>query len=66
MPPVAPDDLINQHGRFIEDDPSVALPITIPAHSTPDYEPTGKSKKKKNNKKAKAAKAATEVPPEDL
>lgn len=63
MPPAAPDDLIRQHSRSLEDDHS-----SVPDHTRtiPEHEPSGKSKKKKSGKKAKAAKAVTEAPPEDL
>ncbi|CAG8078492.1 unnamed protein product [Penicillium salamii] len=61
MPPAAPDDLIRQHSRSLEDDspfiPEQPRPI-------PEHEPSGKSKKKKG-KKAKAAKAAAETPPDE-
>ncbi|CAG7955557.1 unnamed protein product [Penicillium olsonii] len=61
MPPAAPDDLIRQHSRSLEDDspftPEQPRPI-------PEHEPSGKSKKKKS-KKAKAAKAAAETPPDE-
>ncbi|KAF7714628.1 Uncharacterized protein PECH_007213 [Penicillium ucsense] len=63
MPPVAPDELNHQHGRSIEDDPSLTHLVSVPTHSTQEHEPTGKSKKKKGSKKKKAA---TEAPPEDL
>lgn len=63
MPPAAPDDLIRQHSRSLEDDPSI---VPEQARTIPEHEPSGKSKKKKSGKKAKAAKAATETPPEDL
>lgn len=63
MPPAAPDDLIRQHSRSLEDDPSLVPDQNRP---TPEHEPSAKSKKKKSGKKGKAAKAATEAPPEDL
>lgn len=67
MPPAAPDDLIRQHSRSLEeDDPSVAPTLSAPAHTIQEHEPSGKSKKKKNGKKAKGSKATTEAPPEDL
>ena len=62
MPPAAPDDIIRQNSRFLEDDPYTTDPIR-PAQ---EHEPTGKSKKKKSGKKAKAAKAAADTPPDDL
>ncbi|KAJ5688569.1 hypothetical protein N7462_002961 [Penicillium macrosclerotiorum] len=64
MPPAAPDDLIRQHSRPLEENPpslgSGQTPI-IPEHESSG----GKSKKKKSGKKAKGAKATTETP-EDL
>lgn len=63
MPPAAPDDLIRQHSRSLEDDPSFS-----PDQNTgiQEHEPSGKSKKKKAKKAAKAAKAATASPPDDV
>lgn len=62
MPPAAPDDLIRQHSRSIEDDPA----FTPDQNTTiQEHEPSGKNKKKKA-KKAKAAKAATPSPPDDV
>ncbi|KAJ5278664.1 hypothetical protein N7478_004036 [Penicillium angulare] len=62
MPPAAPDDLIRQHSRSLEDDPTL-----FPDNNriVSENEPTGKSKKKKN-KKAKGGKAATESPPDEV
>lgn len=63
MPPAAPDDLIRQHSRSLEDGPSIVPEQT---RTIPEHESSGRSKKKKNGKKAKTAKAATETTPEDL
>ncbi|KAJ5363750.1 uncharacterized protein N7496_009463 [Penicillium cataractarum] len=65
MPPAAPDDLIRQHSRSLEDDHS-APTLSAPSNIIQDHEPSGKSKKKKSGKKAKGVKATTEAPPEDL
>jgi hypothetical protein len=65
MPPAAPDDLIRQHSRSLEDDRS-APTLSGPSNTILEHEPSGKSKKKKNGKKAKGGKATTEVPPENL
>ncbi|KAJ5342662.1 hypothetical protein N7541_011786 [Penicillium brevicompactum] len=61
MPPAAPDDLIRQHSRSLEDDSSF---IPEQPRPIPEHEPSGKSKKKKG-KKAKAARAAAETPPDE-
>jgi hypothetical protein len=61
MPPAAPDDLIRQHSRSLEDESSF---IPEQPRAIPEHEPSGKSKKKKG-KKAKAAKAAAETPPDE-
>lgn len=63
MPPAAPDDLIRQHSRSLEDDLSFT-----PDQNTPiqEHEPSGKSKKKNKKKAAKAAKAVTASPPDDV
>jgi hypothetical protein len=66
MPPAAPDDLIRQHSRSLEDDHSVAPTLSAGTNAIQEHEPSGKSKKKKSGKKAKGAKAATEAPPENL
>ncbi|KAJ5106201.1 hypothetical protein N7456_002876 [Penicillium angulare] len=62
MPPAAPDDLIRQHSRSLEDDPTF---VPEGNRIVSENEPTGKSKKKKN-KKAKGGKAATETPPDEV
>ncbi|KAJ5746791.1 hypothetical protein N7520_011973 [Penicillium odoratum] len=57
MPPAAPDDLIRQQSRSLEDDTSFSTDQRI----IPEHESSGKVKKKKNSKKAKAAaRAVTE------
>ncbi|KAJ5921600.1 hypothetical protein N7454_009074 [Penicillium verhagenii] len=60
MPPAAPDDLIRQQSRSLDDDTSFN---TDQNRITLEHESSGgKSKKKKNSKKAKAAtRAVTEV-----
>ncbi|KAJ5630118.1 hypothetical protein N7528_003775 [Penicillium herquei] len=63
MPPAAPDDLIRQHSRSLEDDPPFNIDQT---RITSEHESSGKSKKKKNSKKAKAAKVVAESPPDDV
>ncbi|KAJ5296142.1 hypothetical protein N7508_010963 [Penicillium antarcticum] len=59
MPPAAPDDIIRQHSRSLEDDSS----FTPDTNRVSEHEPSGKKKKKA--KKAKA-KAATESPPDEM
>lgn len=61
MPPAAPDDLIRQHSRSLEDDRSFT---PDPDRTVSEHEPVPKSKKKKT-KKAKAAKAEP-TPPDDM
>jgi hypothetical protein len=60
MPPAAPDDIIRQHSRSLEDDSSFTPDQN---RVTSEHEPSGKKKKKA--KKAKA-KAATESPPDEM
>ncbi|KAJ5474281.1 hypothetical protein N7475_003847 [Penicillium sp. IBT 31633x] len=62
MPPAAPDDLIRQHSRSLEDDSTF---IPDQNRTTPDHEPIPKNKKKKN-KKNKVAKTVSEIPPDDM
>ncbi len=64
MPPAAPDDLIRQHSRSLEDD--TAPTPSPPAHTIQEHEPSGKSKKRKNGKKTKGSKATAEAPLENL
>lgn len=67
MPPAAPDDLIRQQSRSLEDETSFTPDQT---RIIPEHESSGsKGKKKKNSKKAKAAARAvteTETPPDDV
>lgn len=67
MPPAAPDDLIRQQSRPIEDETSFNPDQT---RIITEHESSGsKGKKKKNSKKAKAAARAvteTETPPDDV
>jgi hypothetical protein len=62
MLPAAPDDLIRQHNRLLEDDT-----VFTPEQNRiiQENEPISKSKKKKA-KKAKAAKTAAETPPDNM
>ncbi|KAJ5156952.1 uncharacterized protein N7482_008052 [Penicillium canariense] len=62
MPPAAPDDLIRQHSRSLEDEHSLASAVPAPTPIIQEHEPSGKGKKKKKGNKAKGGKATTETP----
>ncbi|KAJ5787933.1 hypothetical protein N7457_002923 [Penicillium paradoxum] len=62
MPPAAPDDLIRQHSRSLEDDRALT---PDPSQTIPEHGPISKGKKKKV-KKSKGIKTVHETPPDDM